>query len=131
MLLNLPRAKVSFTNVENGKTLDAEHHTTKITYPEVISLPSTSSGVAWRIVVPGKGLVIADVGQAGWLVHYDKYGNITSSKPLSRVSETASPSASSASTSTSPFALQVHLQERTALERRSVPLYRYLRSGGS
>jgi len=85
ILLNMPRARVTFTNVENGKTLwTPTTALTKITYDSAGHITAfTTSGVTWRIVVPGHGSVIADVGQVGWRIHYDRNGNIVSSKPVS------------------------------------------------
>ena len=38
------------------------------------------SGVKARIVVPGQGLVFADLGRVGWTVKFDGSGNMTAFK---------------------------------------------------
>lgn len=84
IMLNMPRARVTFTNPDNGKSLwTPTTALTKITYDSTGHIAAyTTSGVTWRIVVPGHGSVIADVGRVGWTIQYDDTGKILSSKPI-------------------------------------------------
>jgi len=80
-----PSTKVTFTNVENGKSLTTPSVNLLMTKRDAFGnvTLSTSKGLIWRIVVPGHGLVAADIGQFGYRVKYDANGNFLSWEPIS------------------------------------------------
>jgi hypothetical protein len=80
-----PSTKVTFTNVENGKSLTTPSVNLVMTKRDAFGhvTLSTSKGLIWRIVVPGQGLVAADIGQFGFRVNYDANGNFLSWQPIS------------------------------------------------
>jgi hypothetical protein len=84
-LLVQPSVKVTFTNVENGKSLTTPSANLIVTKKDAFGhvTLSTSKGLIWRIVVPGKGLVAADIGQFGYSKKYDTNGNFVSWQPIS------------------------------------------------
>lgn len=79
-----PATKVTFTNVENGKSLTTPSVNLLMTKRDAFGnvTLSTSKGLVWRIVVPGQGLVVADIGQFGFRVEYDANGNFLSWAPI-------------------------------------------------
>jgi hypothetical protein len=79
-----PSTKVTFTNVENGKSLTTPQVNLAMTKRDAFGnvILSTKKGLIWRIVVPGQGLVVADIGQFGFQVNYDANGSFLSWKPI-------------------------------------------------
>jgi hypothetical protein len=83
-LIVQPSTKVTFTNVENGKSLTTPQVYLKMEKSDALGRVtwSTSKGLIWRIVVPGQGLVAADIGQFGYRVRSDAKGNFLSWEPI-------------------------------------------------
>jgi hypothetical protein len=83
-LITTPQGRMTFKNLKTGKSVwtpTVGVYVSK-TNPDG-SLTFGWSGVHARIVVPGQGLVLADLGRVEWTLKYDATGNILSFK-LSR-----------------------------------------------
>jgi len=84
-IITQPTTRVTFTNLDTGKSVSTPSvNLTIIRYDTAGNMVAkTSPGLMWRIVVPGKGLVAADIGQVGWKITFDSNGNIVSFDPIS------------------------------------------------
>lgn len=73
--------KMTFTNVNNGKSVwspSVNMQQTRIGSDG--SLTQIVRGLVWRIVVPGKGVVAANVGRNDWTLKFTSSGILFSSK---------------------------------------------------
>jgi hypothetical protein len=83
-LITTPQGRMTFKNLNTGKSVWTPTVGVFVskTNPDG-SLTFGWSGIHARIVVPGQGLVLADLGRVEWTLKFDGSGNVTSFK-LSR-----------------------------------------------
>ncbi len=83
VIITAPQTRLTFTNLNTGKSvwtpsvnMVKEYNTSDTTGIQ------TLRGLLDRIVVPGQGLVSADVGRFDLLFTFDSSGNVTSAQPV-------------------------------------------------
>jgi len=80
-----PTTRTTFTNLDTGKSLSTPAVNLTITKYDALGNMTlhTLPGLVRRIVVPGVGLVLADIGQVGFRFRFDSNGKLLSSDTLS------------------------------------------------
>jgi len=84
-LIVQPTTRTTFTNLDNGKSVSTPSVGLSMTKYDTAGHMTlhTVSGLVRRIVVPGKGLVIADIGQVGFHLTFDAAGALVDWDPVS------------------------------------------------
>lgn len=79
IIITEPTMRMTFTNLDTG---EAVWTPTVNMVEQHLNDDGTGSktlrGLLWRLVVPGEGLVTADVGRIDWLFTFDEAGNVIS-----------------------------------------------------
>ena len=79
IIITAPTTRLTFTNLDNGKSVwtPSVNMVLDQANPDGTGTQSLR-GLLWHLVVPGQGLVTADVGRIDWLLTFDSQGNVIS-----------------------------------------------------
>jgi hypothetical protein len=79
VIITEPRMRITFTNLDTGESIwtPTVNMVLETANPDGTGTQSLR-GLLWRLVVPGEGLVTADVGRIDWLYTFDDEGQIAS-----------------------------------------------------
>lgn len=81
ILITQASMKMTFTNLDNNKSVwSPTVNMQQMRYGSDGSLTKIMRGLVWRIVVPGKGVVAANVGLNDWTLKFSSTGVLLSSK---------------------------------------------------
>lgn len=79
IIITEPTMKMVFTNLITGEAVwTPSVNMTQEQLNEDGTGTKTLRGLLWHLVVPGEGLVTADVGRIDWLFTFDDQGNVVS-----------------------------------------------------
>lgn len=79
VIITAPETRLTFTNVVTGESVWTPSVNMVMQIPnEDGTGTKTLRGLLWRLVLPGEGLVTADVGRIDFLFTFDEAGNIVS-----------------------------------------------------
>jgi hypothetical protein len=79
VLITAPETRLTFTNLNTGASIwTPSVNMVQQSLNDDGTGTTTLRGLFWRLVVPGEGLITADVGRLDFLVTFDEEGNVTS-----------------------------------------------------
>ena len=79
LIITAPTTTLTFTNLDTGKSVRTPSVNMVLDQANPDGTGTQSlRGLLWHLVVPGQGLVTADVGRIDWLLTFDDQGNLIS-----------------------------------------------------